>query len=183
MDIPVFHDDQHGTAIITLAGLLNGCEVAGKKMEDLKLVVNGAGAAGIACLKLCIVGGVKEENIILCDSRGVIYKGRTSGMNKWKEAHAAETDRRTLEEALDGADVFIGVSAKDALTPDMLKNMADTPLIFAMANPDPEIRPEVAQEVRPDCIVATGRSDYPNQINNVMCFPFLFRGALDVRAK
>lgn len=183
MDIPVFHDDQHGTAIITCAGLINACIVTKKELGDVKIVVNGAGAAGIACLKMAITCGAKPENCILCDSRGVIYKGRGKGMNEWKEAHASDTKKRTLAEALDGADVFIGVSVKDALSPEMLKKMNEKPIIFAMANPNPEIKPELAKEVRPDCIIATGRSDYPNQINNVMCFPFLFRGALDVRAK
>ena len=183
MDIPVFHDDQHGTAVICLAGLINSCEITGRKFEDLKVVVNGAGAAGIACLNLIQSYGAKKENCLMCDTKGVIFKGRKDGMNQWKEEKAIETTKRTLEEALTGADVFIGVSAKGALTQDMIKKMADKPIIFAMANPDPEITPEEALEARPDCIIATGRSDYNNQINNVLCFPFLFRGALDVRAK
>jgi malate dehydrogenase (oxaloacetate-decarboxylating)(NADP+) len=183
MNIPVFHDDQHGTAIICLAGLINAAEMSGKNFKDLKVVVNGAGAAGIACLNLIKAYGARKENCYMVDTKGVIYQGRKEGMNKWKEEQAVETDKRTLEEALDGADVFIGVSVKDALTKDMLLKMNHDPIIFAMANPDPEILPEVAKEARADAIVATGRSDYPNQVNNVLCFPFLFRGALDVRAK
>ena len=182
MNIPVFHDDQHGTAIITLSGVISGLQISGRKIEESIIVVNGAGAAGIACLKLCLSYGALDENCYLCDSRGVIYKGREAGMNEWKEVHANDTEKRTLEDALNGADIFIGVSAKDALKPEYLRSMNEQPIIFAMANPDPEIRPEVAKEIRPDCIIGTGRSDYPNQINNVMCFPFLFRGALDVRA-
>lgn len=151
-------------------------------MEDIKIVINGAGAAGIACAKLILSYGNKPNNLIVCDTKGTIYKGRTEGMNKYKEEVACETDRRTLEQALDGADCFIGVSVAGALTPELLKKMAKDPFIFAMANPTPEIMPELAKEVRPDCIMATGRSDYPNQINNVMCFPYIFRGALDVRA-
>lgn len=157
--------------------------MSGKKFEDLKVVVNGAGAAGIACLNLIKAYGARKENCFMCDTKGVIYQGRKDGMNKWKEEQAVDTDKRTLMEALDGADVFIGVSVKGALTPEMVKKMNHDPIIFAMANPDPEILPEVAKEARPDAIVATGRSDYPNQVNNVLCFPFLFRGALDVRAK
>ena len=192
MDIPVFHDDQHGTAIITAAGIMNACHLTGRKLEETKIVFNGAGAAGIACLQLILDCGIKKENAILCDSRGVIYQGRTDGMNEWKEKYVNDTDKRTLEEALDGADVFVGVSKKDALNPEWLRKMnggdpSDTsgkaPIIFALANPDPEIRPEQAKAVCPNVIIATGRSDYPNQINNVMCFPYLFRGALDVRAK
>jgi malate dehydrogenase (oxaloacetate-decarboxylating)(NADP+) len=183
MNIPVFHDDQHGTAIICLAGLINSAEMSGKNFKDLKVVVNGAGAAGIACLNLIKAYGARKENCYMVDTKGVIYQGRKEGMNKWKEEQAVETDKRTLEEALDGADVFIGVSVKDALTKDMLLKMNHDPIIFAMANPDPEILPEVAKEARADAIVATGRSDYPNQVNNVLCFPYLFRGALDVRAK
>lgn len=182
MDIPVFHDDQHGTAIITLAGLINAAHITGRKFEDMKVVMNGAGAAGIACLELIKVLGVKDENAILCDSQGVVYKGRTSGMNQWKSAHAVESKARTLADALKGADVFIGLSVKGAVTKDMVRNMAPKPIIFAMANPDPEITPEEAREVVPDAIIATGRSDYNNQVNNVMGFPFIFRGALDVRA-
>ena len=182
MDIPVFHDDQHGTAIIAAAGLINACHLTGRKFEDMKLVVNGAGSAGIACLELVKAMGVKTENALLCDTKGVIYQGRQEGMNQWKSAHAAPTDKRTLEEAMDGADAFFGVSVKGALTPDMVASMAPSPIIFAMANPDPEITPEEAHEVRDDVIMATGRSDYPNQVNNVLGFPYIFRGALDVRA-
>ena len=182
MNIPVFHDDQHGTAIICLAGLINAVHMSGKKFEDLKVVVNGAGAAGIACLNLIKAYGARKENCFMVDTKGIIYQGRKEGMNKWKEIQAVETDKRTLTEALDGADVFIGVSVKGALTTDMLKKMNHDPIIFAMANPDPEILPEEAHSARADAIVATGRSDYPNQVNNVLCFPFLFRGALDVRA-
>jgi len=182
MNIPIFHDDQHGTAIICLAGLINAVELTGKKISDLRVVVNGAGAAGIACLKLIQNYGAKKENCIMVDTKGVIYKGRTDGMSKWKEELAVNTPKRTLLEAVSGSDVFIGVSVKGALTPEMLKNMNKDPIIFAMANPDPEIVPEEARAIRPDAIVATGRSDYPNQINNVLCFPYIFRGALDVRA-
>ena len=182
MNIPVFHDDQHGTAIICLAGLINAVHLTGKNVEDLKIVVNGAGAAGIACLKLIKDYGARSENCFMVDTKGIIYKGRTEGMNKYKEEQAVDTEKRTLEEALDGADVFIGVSVKGALTKDMLKKMNRDPIIFAMANPDPEILPEEAKEARDDAIIATGRSDYPNQINNVLCFPFIFRGTLDVRA-
>ena len=183
MDIPVFHDDQHGTAVICAAGLLNALHLTGKKIEDVKIVLNGAGAAGIACVELIKAMGAKHNNCIACDTKGVIYQGRTEGMNQWKSAHAAKTNDRTLEDAMKGADVFLGVSAKGAVTQDMVRSMADNPVIFAMANPDPEITPEDAHEVRPDAIVATGRSDYPNQINNVLCFPYLFRGALDIRAR
>lgn len=183
MDIPVFHDDQHGTAIICTAGIMNACILSDRKFEDLKVVFNGAGAAGIACLQLLLDSGVKRENAYLCDSKGVIFKGRTSGMNEWKEKYANDTEHRTLEEALKGADVFVGVSVKNALKPEWLKSMADRPIVFALANPDPEILPEDAKAAVPGVIIATGRSDYPNQINNVMCFPYLFRGALDVRAK
>ncbi|SDW77962.1 NADP-dependent malic enzyme [Litoreibacter albidus] len=183
MDIPVFHDDQHGTAVICAAGLLNALHLTGKKIEDCKIVLNGAGAAGIACIELIKAMGAKHDNCIVCDTKGVIFQGRTEGMNQWKSAHAANTKERTLEEAMTGADVFLGVSAKGAVTQDMVKSMADNPVIFAMANPDPEITPEDAHEVRPDAIVATGRSDYPNQVNNVLCFPYLFRGALDIRAR
>ncbi|MBM3618917.1 MAG: NADP-dependent malic enzyme, partial [Alphaproteobacteria bacterium] len=182
MDIPVFHDDQHGTAIIATAGLINAAHMTGRKFEDLKVVVLGAGSAGIACLELIKTMGIKHDNALLIDKEGVIYKGRETGMNQWKSAHAANTDRRTLAEAMEGADVFLGLAAKDAITPEMVKSMAPNPIIFAMANPDPEIRPEVAKEARPDAIIATGRSDYPNQVNNVMGFPYIFRGALDVRA-
>ncbi len=182
MDIPVFHDDQHGTAIIAAAGLINAVHMTDRDMKDVKVVCNGAGAAGIACIELVKAMGVPHENVILCDTKGVIYQGREAGMNQWKSAHAVKTDKRTLEEAMDGADVFFGVSVKGALTQDMVKSMAPNPIIFAMANPDPEITPEEAKEVRPDAIVATGRSDYPNQVNNVLGFPYIFRGALDVHA-
>ena len=182
LDIPVFHDDQHGTAIIATAGLLNALDLTGRKMEDTKIVCNGAGAAGIACLELLRSIGFRPENLILCDTKGVIYTGRTDGMNQWKSAYAVETKARTLADALKGADVFYGLSAKGAVTKEMVASMAEKPIIFAMANPDPEITAEEVAEVRDDAIMATGRSDYPNQINNVLGFPFLFRGALDVRA-
>src|SRR6266478_1157516 len=182
MDIPVFHDDQHGTAIIATAGLLNSLDLTGRKIEDTKIVCNGAGAAGIACLELLEAIGFKHENLILCDTKGVIYQGRTEGMNQWKSAHAAKTSARTLAEALAGADVFFGLSVKGAVSKEMVKSMADKPIIFAMANPDPEITPEEVAEARNDAILATGRSDYPNQINNVLGFPYIFRGALDVQA-
>ena len=182
MDIPVFHDDQHGTAIIATAGMINALEIVGKKLEDIRIVVNGAGAAGIACANLVISTGAKRENVILCDSKGVIYKGRKEGMNEYKERLAVDTDARTLADAVVGADFFFGVSVQGALTPDMLMSMAKDPIVFAMANPDPEITPDEAKAVRDDVIIGTGRSDYPNQINNVLCFPFLFRGALDTNA-
>ena len=182
MDIPVFHDDQHGTAIISAAGLINAVEITGRKMEDIQIVVNGAGASAISCTSLFKMLGVKHDNVIMCDSKGVIYKGRTEGMNEWKEIHAVDTNTRTLEEAMVGADVAVGLSVKGAFTQDMVKTMADQPIIFAMANPDPEITPEDALAVCPDAIMATGRSDYPNQVNNVLGFPYIFRGALDVRA-
>ena len=182
MDIPVFHDDQHGTAIIAAAGLINALEVTGRDMKTTKLVCNGAGSAGIACLELVKAMGFASENVILCDTKGVVYKGRTEGMNQWKSAHAVETDKRTLAEAMDGADVVFGLSAKGAFTTAMIQSMARNPIIFAMANPDPEITPEEVAEIRTDAIMATGRSDYPNQINNVLGFPYIFRGALDVRA-
>ena len=183
MDIPVFHDDQHGTAVICAAGLINALHLSDKKIEDVRIVLNGAGAAGIACLELLKSMGAQHDNCIMCDTKGVIYQGRTEGMNQWKSAHAANTKLRTLEEAMVGADVFLGVSAKGAVTQEMVKSMADNPVIFAMANPDPEITPEEAHEVRVDAIVATGRSDYPNQVNNVLGFPYLFRGALDIHAR
>ncbi|MCV3270023.1 NADP-dependent malic enzyme [Roseobacter sinensis] len=183
MDIPVFHDDQHGTAVICAAGLLNALKLSNKKIEDVRIVLNGAGAAGIACLELLKAMGAKHQNCIMCDTKGVIYQGRTEGMNQWKSAHAVATELRTLEEAMKDADVFLGVSVKGAVTQDMVASMADDPVIFAMANPDPEITPEDAHEVRPDAIVATGRSDYPNQVNNVLGFPYLFRGALDINAR
>ncbi len=183
MDIPVFHDDQHGTAVICAAGLINALHISGKKIEDVKIVLNGAGAAGIACIELLKSMGARHENCVVCDTKGVIYQGRTEGMNQWKSGHAVKTDLRTLEQAMVNADVFLGVSVKGAVTQDMVKSMADNPVIFAMANPDPEITPEEAHEVRPDAIVATGRSDYPNQVNNVLGFPYLFRGALDIHAR
>ena len=182
MDIPVFHDDQHGTAIIAAAGLFNALKITGRDMTTTRLVVNGAGAAGIACVELVKAMGFAPQNVILCDTKGVIHKGRTDGMNQWKSAHAAETELRTLAEALDGADVFFGLSVKGSLTADMVRSMAPNPVIFAMANPDPEITPDDAHNVRDDVIIATGRSDYPNQVNNVLGFPYIFRGALDVRA-
>ncbi|THD37963.1 MAG: NADP-dependent malic enzyme [Sphingomonas sp.] len=182
MNIPVFHDDQHGTAIITAAGLINACLLTGRHIGDVKVAVNGAGAAAIACTELIKAMGVRHDNVIMCDRSGVIYQGRESGMDQWKSAHAVNTTKRTLIEALDGADVFLGLSAAGAVTPDMVKNMAKAPIIFAMANPVPEILPEDAKAARPDAIIATGRSDYPNQVNNVLGFPFIFRGALDVRA-
>ncbi len=181
LDIPVFHDDQHGTAIISSAGLLNALEIVGKKIDEIKVVVNGAGASAISCSKLAIKLGVKPENLTMLDSRGVLHTGR-EGLNKYKKEFVIETDKRTLADAMVGADVFYGLSVADVLKPEMVKTMAKDPLIFAMANPDPEIKPELAKEVRPDCIMATGRSDYPNQVNNVLGFPFIFRGALDVRA-
>jgi malate dehydrogenase (oxaloacetate-decarboxylating)(NADP+) len=183
LDIPVFHDDQHGTAIISNAALLNGLEVVGKRIDEIKITVSGAGASAISCAELSIRLGARRENITLVDTRGVVYKGRTEGMNQYKERLAVDTDARTLADAVRSADVFYGLSAADILTPEMVKTMAEMPLIFAMANPDPEIRYELARETRPDAIVATGRSDYPNQINNVLGFPFIFRGALDVRAR
>ena len=182
LDSPVFDDDQHGTAIIATAGLLNSLHLTGRKIEETKIVCNGAGAAGIACLELLQAIGFKHENLILCDTKGVIYQGRTEGMNQWKSAHAVKTSARTLADAMKGADVFYGLSAKGAVTKDMVKSMADKPIIFAMANPDPEISAEEVAEVRDDAIMATGRSDYPNQVNNVLGFPYIFRGALDVRA-
>ena len=182
MDIPVFHDDQHGTAIISAAGIINALHLTGRDIKDAKLVCNGAGAAGIACIELVKAMGFRHDNVVLCDTKGVVWKGRTEGMNQWKSAHAVETEARSLADAVKGADIFFGLSAKGALTPEMVASMADKPIIFAMANPDPEITPEEAHAVRPDAIVATGRSDYPNQVNNVLGFPYIFRGALDVRA-
>jgi len=182
MDIPVFHDDQHGTAIISAAGVINAAHLTNRKLEDLKVVCNGAGAAGIACIELLKSMGIKSDNVILCDTKGVVYRGRTEGMNQWKSAHAVNTKARSLADAMMGCDVFLGLSAKGALTADMVRGMAASPIIFAMANPDPEITPEDAKAVRSDVIVATGRSDYPNQVNNVLGFPYIFRGALDVRA-
>jgi malate dehydrogenase (oxaloacetate-decarboxylating)(NADP+) len=182
MNIPVFHDDQHGTAIIAAAGMINAAHLTGRKLSDLKVVVNGAGAASIACTELIKAMGVPSDQVIMCDSKGVIYQGRTEGMNQWKSAHAAVTETRTLAEAMKGADAFMGLSVKGAVTAEMVKGMAPKPIIFAMANPDPEITPPEAHAARSDAIVATGRSDYPNQVNNVLGFPFIFRGALDVRA-
>ncbi|GAA5539866.1 MULTISPECIES: NADP-dependent malic enzyme [Brucella/Ochrobactrum group] len=182
MDIPVFHDDQHGTAIIAAAGLINSLHLTGRDMKTTKLVCNGAGSAGIACIELIKAMGFAPENIILCDTKGVVYQGREEGMNQWKSAHAVKTDRRSLTDALKDADVFFGLSAKGALTEEMVRAMAPNPIIFAMANPDPEITPEEVARIRDDAIVATGRSDYPNQVNNVLGFPYIFRGALDVRA-
>ena len=182
MNIPVFHDDQHGTAIITAAGVINACHLTGRTLADARVVVNGAGAAAIACTELIKALGARPDHVILCDRKGVIYKGREGGLDQWKSAHAVDTDARTLEEALVGADIFLGLSVGGALKPDMVAKMADKPIIFAMANPDPEISPPDAKASRPDAIIATGRSDYPNQVNNVLGFPFIFRGALDVRA-
>jgi malate dehydrogenase (oxaloacetate-decarboxylating)(NADP+) len=182
MNIPVFHDDQHGTAIISSAALMNALELIGKKIDEIRIVVNGAGASAIACANLAISLGVNKANMIMCDTKGVIYQGRTEGMNKYKERFAVDTPFRTLEEAAEGADVLFGLSSKGAFTPDMVRKMAANPIIFAMANPDPEITPEEARAVRGDVLIATGRSDYANQVNNVLGFPFIFRGALDVRA-
>ncbi len=182
MDIPVFHDDQHGTAIIAAAGMINALEITGRSVKSFKMVVNGAGAAAIACVELFKALGVPHANVVMCDTKGVIYKGRTEGMNQWKSAHAIDTSARTLEQAMEDADVFVGLSVKGAVTPKMVRSMAKNPIIFAMANPDPEITPEEVKKIRDDAIVATGRSDYPNQINNVLGFPYIFRGALDVRA-
>ena len=182
LDIPVFHDDQHGTAIITTAALINALDINGKSIKDIKVVVNGAGASAIACTNLFKNSGVPSENVIMLDRKGVVYRGRTEGMDQWKSAHAVETKKRTLEEAINGADVFLGLSAKGALKKELVKTMAKNPIIFACANPDPEITPEEIMEVRDDAIIATGRSDYPNQVNNLIGFPYIFRGALDVRA-
>ena len=181
-DIPVFHDDQHGTAIVTAAGMLNALEIAGKTLPEAKIVCLGAGAAAISCMKLLVSMGAKIENIFMIDRKGVIHAGRDD-LNQYKAVFASETDKRTLQDALTGADVFVGLSGANLLSPDDLKLMADNPIIFACSNPDPEIKPELAREARPDVIMATGRSDYPNQVNNVLGFPFIFRGALDVRAK
>jgi len=183
MDIPVFHDDQHGTAIISTAGIINALHLTGRSIKDIKVVVNGAGSAGIACLELLKSMGLPNGNAILCDSKGVIYRGRTDGMNQWKSAHAVETKARSLEDAVKDSDVFLGLSVKGAMTQEMVKSMRKAPIIFAMANPDPEITPEDVKAARADAIVATGRSDYPNQVNNVLGFPYIFRGALDVRAR
>jgi malate dehydrogenase (oxaloacetate-decarboxylating)(NADP+) len=183
LDVPVFHDDQHGTAIICAAGLINACRITGRELSEVKVVLNGPGAAGIATMELFKAMGVRAANVIPVDLAGVVWRGRTEDMNQWKSAHAVDTDKRTLAEALDGADVFVGLSVKGALTGDLVEKMAKSPIIFAMANPDPEITPEEVHAVRPDAIVATGRSDYPNQVNNVLGFPYIFRGALDVRAR
>jgi malate dehydrogenase (oxaloacetate-decarboxylating)(NADP+) len=182
LNIPVFHDDQHGTAIIAAAGLINALHLTDRDIANFKLVVNGAGAAGIACLDLLVAMGMPRKNVVFCDTKGVIYQGRKEGMNQWKSGYAANTKARSLAQALEGADAFFGLSAAGAVTKEMVRSMAAKPIIFAMANPDPEITPEEVAEVRPDAIMATGRSDYPNQINNVLGFPFIFRGALDVRA-
>ncbi|MFM7673855.1 MAG: malic enzyme-like NAD(P)-binding protein, partial [Candidatus Fonsibacter sp.] len=182
LQIPVFHDDQHGTAIITVAGILNALEIVNKPVKKIKMVANGAGAAGIACVELLKSMGLQDENIIMLDREGVIYKGRQK-VDQFKSAHAVNTKLRTLEECMKGADVFLGLSAKNTVTKNMVKSMAKDPIIFACANPDPEILPEDVEEVRSDAIVATGRSDYPNQVNNVLGFPYIFRGALDCRAK
>ncbi|WP_284466547.1 malic enzyme-like NAD(P)-binding protein, partial [Diaphorobacter nitroreducens] len=182
MNIPVFHDDQHGTAIISSAALLNGLELVGKQIDQVKVAVSGAGAAAIACVGVMVGLGVKAENIFMCDSKGVIYEGRPGGFDESKARYAQKTDARTLADAVNGADVFLGCSAPGVLTAEMVKTMADKPIILALANPEPEIRPELAKAVRPDCIIATGRSDYPNQVNNVLCFPYIFRGALDCGA-
>ncbi|MGH0054300.1 MAG: malic enzyme-like NAD(P)-binding protein [Sphaerochaetaceae bacterium] len=181
-NIPIFHDDQHGTAIIATAGLMNSCEIVGKKLDAIKIVVNGAGAAGISCAKMFVAAGVKKEHLIMCDSKGVIYKGRTAGMTPEKEEFATDLPARTLAEAMVDSDVLMGLSVADCVTPAMLLSMAKDPVVFAMANPNPEIAYELARETRDDLIMATGRSDYPNQINNVLGFPFIFRGALDVRS-
>ena len=183
LDIPVFHDDQHGTAIIASAALASALELVGKKHAEVRMVICGAGAAAISCARLAMRWGIRRENILMVDSKGVLYKGRREAMNKYKEEFAAETDCRTLADAMRGADVFFGLSVANILTPEMVRSMAERPIIFAMANPDPEIRYELAKEIRPDAIIATGRSDYPNQVNNVLGFPFIFRGALDVRAR
>ncbi|QKX03331.1 malate dehydrogenase [Wolbachia endosymbiont of Litomosoides sigmodontis] len=180
MDIPVFHDDQHGTAVVVAAGIENALDIAEKKLEDVKIIINGAGAAGIACLEMLKFMGAK--NIVLCDKQGVIYKGRNEDMNEWKEKYATDTKERSLVDAIKDADVFIGLSTKDVLNEEMLSNMGQNPIIFALANPDPEVRPELVKSVRPDAIIATGRSDYNNQVNNLMGFPYIFRGALDVHA-
>lgn len=180
-NIPVFHDDQHGTAIVTVAGVLNALEIQNKKIDEVKMAVLGAGAAAISCSKLLILAGMKPENIFMCDRKGVIHSGRDD-LNQYKAAFAVETDKRTFEDALEGADIFLGLSGPDMVTGDQIKVMAENPIIFACANPVPEIMPEIVAEVRPDAIMATGRSDYPNQVNNVLGFPFIFRGALDVRA-
>jgi malate dehydrogenase (oxaloacetate-decarboxylating)(NADP+) len=183
MDIPVFHDDQHGTAIISSAALLNALELTGKDITKVRVVFAGAGAAGIACANMYVTMGVDPANVLMLDTKGVLYEGRDESWNEYKAKYVRKTDRRTIGDALDGADVFVGVSSKDLVTPEMVRAMADQPIVFAMANPDPEITYEAAKKARPDVIMATGRSDYPNQVNNVLGFPFIFRGALDVRAR
>ncbi|WP_081326552.1 malic enzyme-like NAD(P)-binding protein [Wolbachia pipientis] len=180
MNIPVFHDDQHGTAIVVAAGIVNALDIVGRKLENVKIIINGAGAAGIACLEM--LKSMGAQNIVLCDKQGVIYKGRTGDMNEWKEKHAVGVPDRSLSDTIRGADIFIGLSAKDVLTEEMLRSMNKDPVIFALANPDPEVKPEFAQIIRPDAIIATGRSDYNNQVNNVMGFPYIFRGTIDVHA-
>src|SRR3954453_17920743 len=180
MKIPVFHDDQHDTAIVTAAAVINGLKVVGKRIEDVKLVCSGAGAAEMACLAVLVNLGLRKESVFVTDSKGVVYQGRTEYMDDNKARYAQPTEARTLADIMPGADIFLGLSMGGVLKPEMVKGMADKPLILAMANPEPEIRPELAREVRPDCVIATGRSDYPNQVNNVLCFPFIFRGALDV---
>lgn len=180
LNIPVFHDDQHGTAIVALAALINSCKISNRNIEDAKIVINGAGAAGIACAQLFKNYGFK--NIVICDTKGVIYKGRPEGMNPWKEKHAVETSDRTLADAVNGSDMLLGLSVKGAFTNEMIASMNDQPVVLAMANPDPEMLPDEIKAIKPDAIVGTGRSDYPNQVNNLMCFPYLFRGALDARA-
>ena len=183
LDIPVFHDDQHGTAIITTAALINALDISGKSIKEIKVIVNGAGASAQACTELFINSGVPSKNIIMLDRKGVIYKGRTEGIDQWKSRYAVDTKLRTLKDAINGADVFLGLSVKGALKKEMVKSMAKDPIIFACANPDPEITPEEINEVRDDVIIATGRSDYPNQVNNLIGFPYIFRGALDVRSR
>ena len=182
LDIPVFHDDQHGTAIIAAAGLINAIEITGRRLHQCRLIINGAGAAGVACAELIKAMGMPHDNVTVCDTQGVIYQGRERGMNQWKSAHAVDTEARTLADAFRGADAVLGLSARGAFTPDMIRSMADKPIIFAMANPDPEVTPEEVRTIRADALIATGRSDYPNQVNNVLGFPYIFRGALDVRA-
>jgi malate dehydrogenase (oxaloacetate-decarboxylating)(NADP+) len=182
LDIPIFHDDQHGTAIITLAALINALDISDKSIKDIKVVVNGAGASAIACANLFKSNGVPNENIVMLDRKGVLYRGRDN-LDQWKSAHAIDTKLRALKDAIKGADVFLGLSTKNVLSKDMIKTMAKNPIVFALANPDPEINPEDVHEARDDAIVATGRSDYPNQVNNFIGFPYIFRGALDVRAK
>jgi malate dehydrogenase (oxaloacetate-decarboxylating)(NADP+) len=182
MNIPVFHDDQHGTAVVSTAAVISWLKLTGKKMEEVKLVISGAGSASMSCADLIVSLGLKRENVLMCDSKGLIYEGREEGMNEFKERYARKTDKRTLAEAMVGADIFFGLSTADCVTQDMVRGMAPDPLILAMANPNPEIHPDLTREARPDAIIGTGRSDFPNQVNNVLCFPFLFRGALDCGA-